>query len=98
MSLYDVKRAGLLKPGPEDDGMARTTTIRATRQTTGALRAIAARLGYTAQTGPFAGGGDAAAMLEAVARGDLEVVRSAGRSDALPDAPKGGQMPPSAEK
>lgn len=55
--------------------MARTTTIRATKQTTGALRAIAARLGYTALTGPFAGGGDAAAMLEAIVRGELEVVR-----------------------
>ena len=78
--------------------MARTTTIRATRQTTGALRAIAARLGYTAQTGPFAGGGDAAAMLEAVARGDLQVVRSAGRSEAPADAANGGERPPSAEK
>ena len=70
--------------------MARTTTIRATKQTAGALRAIAARLGYTALTGPFAGGGDAAAMLEAIARGELEVVRqitSHTSAHTPPDAP-----------
>lgn len=64
--------------------MTRTTTIRATKATTGALRNIAARLGYVARTGPFAGGGDVAKMLEAVARGDLTLTPA---SPAQPDEP-----------
>ena len=53
--------------------MKLTPTIRASKETTQALRHIAHRLGFILKSGTLAGEGDVPAMLEAVARGELEI-------------------------
>lgn len=55
--------------------MKLTPTIRASKETTQALRRIALQLGYVLKSGTLAGDGDVPAMLEAVARGELEIVK-----------------------
>ena len=74
MSLYDTMiRLGVLNTEPEDS-MKRTTMVRATKETTRALRQIAADLGYVLTAGTLAGEGDVPAMLDAIARGELRIV------------------------
>ena len=61
----------------------RTTQVRLTRESANTLRRLAAELGFVQTRGIMAGElGSIAQMLEALARGELELVRSSVRSDA----------------
>lgn len=60
----------------------RGTQIRLERETANTLRRLAAELGYVQTRGIMAGElGSIAQMLEAVARGDLRIVRSDSAQD-----------------
>ena len=67
----------------------RTTQVRLTRESADALRRLAADLGFVQTRGILAGElGSIAQMLEALARGELELVRSSVRSEAPEGAKK----------
>lgn len=77
----------------------RNTQVRLSRETADKLRRLAAELGYVQTRGIMAGElGSIAQMFDAVARGELQVVRSLGRSDTPRPAENGGKTPETAGK